>query len=111
MITLTDWLTFKDGLPAVTVHKDALHIYAALIVQVLTAIVFRKSLGSVVPWAAVLVAESVNEALDIFLDETEPRIQEWQLAGAAHDLVNTLILPTVLLLLVRYVPDLFRHQE
>jgi hypothetical protein len=102
-----DWIVFKDQLSRLTVEKDALHVYAAFAVQVGTAFLLRKRLSSWIPWLAVLLVELVNEAGDILLDHTEPHLREWQGVGGIHDLVNTMILPTLLLLLVRHVPRLF----
>jgi cell shape-determining protein MreD len=102
-----DWIGLKNELARLTVEKDALHIYASLVVQLLAAILLKKPLSSWAPWLAVLAATLVNEAGDFLLDETEPHIQQWQIDGSIHDLVNTMLLPTLLMLLVRYRPDLF----
>jgi hypothetical protein len=102
-----DWTGMKDVAAELTVGKDALHIYAAFLVQVGTATLFRKSLAHWLPWLAVLAIEIANEALDIRFGGEE-YLQSWQLAGARHDFINTMILPTLLLLLCRYAPALFR---
>ena len=101
-----DWLSLKRQIAEVTVEKDALHIYGAFLVQVLAAFVTRRSLASVIPWLAVLAAVGVNEGLDLLL-EKEPYIHQWQIDGVVHDLVNTMILPTLLLLLARFAPGVF----
>ena len=62
------------------------------------------------PWLTVLLLELVNEGLDMWLGE-EVQLKRWQLEGAVHDLVNTMILPTALLLLCRYAPGLFRGRR
>jgi cell shape-determining protein MreD len=103
-----DWISIKNELARLTVEKDALHIYAALVVQLAAAFLLRKPLGSWLPWLAVLAAAVANEAGDFLLDETESSIQQWQIDGSIHDLVNTMLLPTLLLLLVRYRPALFQ---
>ncbi len=100
------WLSMKSFLADFTVHKDALHIYAALVVQVGAALLTRRPVSSMIPWFAVLGAELANEALDLLM-EKEPYIHQWQIVGSMHDLLNTMVLPTVLLLLARYVPALF----
>ena len=100
----------KDLAAELLIAKDALHIYLAFIIQVGAATVFRKSLASLLPWVVVLLFELVNEGLDMWLGE-EPQLKQWQLAGAAHDLANTMILPTALLLLCRYAPGLFRGRR
>ncbi len=110
-MNLTDWIAFKNLLAAITVEKDALHIYASLLIQLAAAFLLRKPLSSLLPWIAVLVAALLNEAGDLILDETEKQIQQWQISGALHDLANTMVLPTILLLLVRYAPNLFRGSD
>lgn len=100
----------KDLAADLSVAKDALHIYLAFVIQVSTAVIFRKSLSSWFPWLAVLAFELVNEGLDMWLGE-ELHIKRWQIDGAAHDLVNTMILPTALLMLCRYAPGLFKSRR
>jgi hypothetical protein len=108
VLTAVDWIAFKGEISRLTVEKDALHIYAAVLIQVAAAWLLNKPLSSRLPWLVVLLAELVNEASDLFFDPTETEIQEWQLAGASHDLLNTMIMPTALLMLVRHKPSLFR---
>jgi hypothetical protein len=102
-----DWMGLKGLAEALAVEKDALHIYAGFLIQVVAAFLLRKPLGHWLPWAAVLGVELANEAMDFRFGE-EAQYQEWQWIGARHDLVNTMILPTLLLLLCRYAPRLFR---
>jgi len=90
------------------IAKDALHIYLAFIIQISAAALFRRSLASGLPWMTVLAFELVNEGLDLWLGE-ELHFKRWQMEGAAHDIINTMILPTALLLLCRYSPGLFRR--
>jgi len=101
-----EWTDFKDAAAHTVVAKDALHIYAAFTVQVLAAAVLRRPLSSWLPWACVLVAELLNESLDIYYGG-ELSVQAWQLLGARHDILNTMALPTALLLLCRYANGLF----
>lgn len=103
-----DWIVFKNELSQLTVEKDALHVYAALAIQATAAFLLRKSLSSWIPWTAVLLVELANEAGDILLNKTEAHIREWQVVAGIHDIINTMVAPTFLLLLVRYVPRLFR---
>lgn len=102
-----DWMGMKDLAADLSVAKDALHIYVAFVIQVSAAAISRRSLASGLPWLVVLMFELVNEGLDMWLGE-EAHLQRWQFNGAVHDLINTMILPTALLLLCRYAPGLFR---
>ncbi len=105
-----DWMGLKDLAADLTITKDALHIYLAFIIQLSAAAIFRRSLASGLPWLVVLLFELVNEGLDMWLGE-ELQLKPWQLEGAAHDLINTMILPTALLLLCRYAPGLFKGRR
>ncbi|MEO7826019.1 MAG: hypothetical protein ABIR60_02660, partial [Allosphingosinicella sp.] len=60
-----DWEHVKDTISLWTqLERDALHIYAAMLVQIGAAALFRRSLASPLPWLAVLAAELLNEVLD-----------------------------------------------
>jgi hypothetical protein len=101
-----DWGEFKTVSETFAISKDALHIYAAFVIQAAAAAVLRRPFGSIWPWLAVLVAEAINEYLDIrYSNETS--LQAWQIAEAQHDIINTMLLPSALLLLCRYRAKLF----
>ena len=104
------WEEFKDFVTELTVAKDALHIYVAFAIQLVAAAAFRRPLSSWVPWLCVLAAELLNEVLDIVLG-SEPQVQSWQVFGAIHDIANTMLLPTLLLLLCRAAPQLFVRES
>ena len=100
-----DWIQFKDYLSQITdLHEDALHIYAALLIQLTAAVVLRRSLASILPWLCVAAFLCVNELFDL----TEPGrpIEEWQVLGGLQDSWNTMVVPTVLWLLARFAPSL-----
>lgn len=101
---MTDWLQFKTQIVAtIGLDRDALHVYFAVLIQFAAALGFRRSLGDWLPWLAVLAAACVNEALDV-------RVEVWpeaamQAGRAIHDIVNSMILPTILLAAVRWFPS------
>ncbi len=101
-----DWPGIKLELGRMLFDKDALHIYAALAIQVVTAKLSGRSLGHILPWLTVFGLELINERLDL-LRGGEPRVMPWQVVSGVHDIINTMILPTVLLVLCRRVPSLF----
>ncbi len=101
-----DWMAFKTYLATLVVEKDALHIYAAVGIQLAVAALSRRSLAHWLPWTVVLAAEIMNEGFDMWFGE-EPHIARWQVDGATHDFFNTMALPTLLMLLTRYAPSLF----
>ena len=101
-----DWLSLKNEAARMLFEKDALHIYAALIVQITAARLSGRSLGHRLPWLWVLGIELLNEIMDIWRGG-EPQLIAWQVVSGIHDIINTMILPTVLLMLCRYAPSLF----
>ena len=101
-----DWMGLKDLGSELGLAKDALHIYGAVAIQIVSALLFRRSLAHWLPWSVVLIAALLIEGGDMWFGE-EARIQQWQIDGAKHDMLNTMVLPTVLLALTRYAPSLF----
>ena len=85
---------------------DALHVEIGVFLQILFALAMRRPLGSLLPWAAIFLLETANESSDL-------TIERWpdfamQFGESAKDLTLTMLLPTVLLGLARYQPQLFR---
>lgn len=101
-----DWVGLQNEAARMLLEKDALHIYAGLMIQLTAAKLSHRSLGHVLPWLSVLGLELINEFIDI-LRGGEPRLMAWQVVSGVHDIINTMILPTVLLLLCRRAPELF----
>src|SRR5688572_28344053 len=100
-----DWYAFKTWLEVASrLDMDALHDHAGLLLQLLAALALRRSIRSPWPWLAVLVATLANEAYDMHY-ETWPdpeRASQW--AEGAKDLVNSLFIPSLLLMLARCAP-------
>lgn len=103
-----DWEQVKSAISVWTeLERDALHIYAAILLQIASAALLRRSLASPLPWLAVLAAALANEALDMRRDGL---FEEWERAAALHDLWNSMLVPTVLLLLARFAPRLLTRR-
>ncbi|MEP3226016.1 MAG: hypothetical protein ABJO01_08575 [Parasphingorhabdus sp.] len=101
-----EWLDVKIWLESETgLDRDALHIYGALFIQFLLAAFFRRSIGSIWPWFAVLLAAIANEYLDYQrVGETEASIALFQAEGL-RDMWNTMVIPTALMIIARYWPN------
>jgi hypothetical protein len=97
---LKQWLTMASGL-----DMDALHVHAGVVCQIVVALVLRLRLSSLWPWAAVAAVALGNEIYD-FNYEVWPTREE-QFFESVKDVWNTLLLPTLLMLLVRWTPGLF----
>lgn len=99
------WAEAKTMIEAsLGLSQDAMHIYAALVIQLLAAAVVRRSLAHPVPWLVVLAAELANEWFDAHSDNDV--IETWELWAALHDVLNTMALPTLLLVVARLAPGL-----
>jgi hypothetical protein len=101
-----DWFHFKQALSIATgLNMDALHVHAGLLCQILAALLLRRRLSSPWPWLVVAALAVANEWYDyryeIWPDRGEQR------AESVRDAWNTLLLPTLIMLLVRFVPRLF----
>jgi hypothetical protein len=93
-----DLQTFKEiMIDATGLGKDALHVYAGLILLIGVRLVWRRRGGWVLGWLAALSAALVVEYLDIRTELTEanlrPDAEHWK------DIWNTMFWPSVLFLL------------
>jgi hypothetical protein len=85
---------------------DALHVYAGILLHLLAALALRRSLASPWPWLAVAAAIAANEYYDYHYEVWPVRSE--QVDEAIKDGWNTLLVPTVLFLAVRFASFLFR---
>lgn len=86
--------------------KDALHVHLGLLIMLLAMIILRKSPASLVPWLCVLALELTNEVLDL-LPWHRGQL-ELSFLGGLKDIVNTMLWPTIILVLARYTKVLRR---
>ncbi|MET1113047.1 MAG: hypothetical protein ABWX67_16135 [Allosphingosinicella sp.] len=99
-----DWEAIKEVVATWTgLERDALHIYAAILIQIGSAALLRRTLASPWPWLVVLAFALTNEWLDAYRDNL---VEEWEKAAALHDLWNTMLLPSLLLVVARFTPRL-----
>lgn len=75
--------------------KDALHIHVGIGLYVLFLVVLKKNPSSPVPWLLVLAVELINETLDL--------AHERDFSGAIVDIVNTMLWPTIALVVARTI--------
>lgn len=97
-----DWIAAKLWIVDVTgLEKDALHIYAGVGAQLVSALFFARRLASPWPLVAVLLLTLANEAYDLVF-EVWPEVdrgRQWRLG--LHDFLNTLAMPLLLFVLAR----------
>jgi hypothetical protein len=106
-ISAADWYQIKlFAERASGISMDAMHVVAGVIVQFAIAFLFRTSVARPFPLLAVLGLELINEASDF-------RVDQWpnpgmQFGESAKDLILTIFVPTLIFLVARYRPKLFR---
>ena len=100
-----DWFALKQWLSLTTgLGMDALHVHAGVLLQILAALLLRRRLSSPLPWLLVLILVLANEYHDYGYEIWRDRVA--QRGEAMRDTWNTMLLPTLLLLLARYAPRL-----
>ncbi len=93
--------TFKFFLTSHTgLAKDALHIYVALALFLGACLIFGWRTGQWKPWLLVLIAAIAGEVWDVY--DTRQGNAPVRLMANFHDLWNTMLAPTILLLLTRH---------
>jgi len=90
---LIEWIGDGTGL-----SDTILHIHAGMLLLLLTRILARRSLGSLIPLSVVCIAELGNELMDRLF------FGSWRWPDTTSDVINTLFWPTVICLAVRYRP-------
>jgi len=100
-----DWFEIKNWLELSTgLDRDSLHIYAGVGVQLALALILRRSLASPVPWLLVAVAALINEYYDYSVVQDPLNGTPEYFDGAIRDVWNTLLLPSLFLVIARYWP-------
>lgn len=104
-VDMTQWTAWKRDLVGLTdLDRDALHIYVGVIVQVAVAVLTRRKLGDWLPWLVVAAVAVLIEGADIYAEVWPSAVMQG--GKAVHDIVNTLAIPTFLLVLSRRWPQL-----
>ncbi|WP_417621976.1 hypothetical protein [Parasphingorhabdus sp.] len=102
-----DWSEVKNWLELSTgLDRNSLHIYAGVAVQVMAALLLRRSLASTIPWFLVALVAFANEYYD---HGTAPEQLQGSSAfydDAFKDIWNTLLLPSLVLVIARFWPSL-----
>jgi hypothetical protein len=94
------WIICKTWLVEyVGFTNDAMHVHGSILILFVSAIVLRRRPDSIWCWLIVLLAELFNEYAD--LRGIAPG--EETMDAAIHDLYNTMLWPTVILILGRFL--------
>ena len=87
------WLSDVLGL-----SPDALHVHVSILIMLMAAIGWRRRMDHALPWVTVLLLELSNEMLDL----SAPGNGENTIHASLHDVYNTMFLPTIILLCLRF---------
>jgi hypothetical protein len=95
------WYDIKEAIKAVSgLSQDALHIYFGVALLLIAARLLKRPAWDPLPWAIVAAAALINEAQDF---RTMWRVgRTLEIGSSIRDVVNTLVLPTAMLLRARY---------
>ena len=89
--------------------KDALHIYVALTVFLLSCLIFKWKSSQLKPWLLVFAVTLAGEYCDMrFANEMSVPIDLW---GQVKDILNTMTPPTLLFLAARYTAIFDRAED
>ncbi|MGI4730904.1 MAG: hypothetical protein ACRYFW_04045 [Janthinobacterium lividum] len=104
------WNGFKARLSVeLGLSDDTMHMMTGLLILTLVAVALRRAPWSRWPWAAVLIAETLNELYDLTHGADEGN---W--ADSWHDFWITLLWPTIILAVYRRwgarTPGRSRHE-
>ena len=101
-----NWYQVKQQLVLFTgLHMDALHVHIGILAQMLVALVLRRSIASPWPWLILLMAAAANEWFDLTYEIWPPHHRALQFQSSIHDVWNTMLIPTLLLVLSRWAPQ------
>ena len=92
---------------ASVISSDAMHVLAGVLIQLLSAVLFRRSMTSWRPWSVVLGFALLNEFIDLWMEQWPDLAVQY--GESVKDILLTMTLPTLLLVAARLRPQLFRR--
>ena len=94
------WIGYKSQIVEfVGLTNDAMHVHGSFLILFVAAIVLRRRPDSIWCWLVVLAAELFNEYAD--LRGAAPG--EATIKAGIHDLYNTMLWPTIMVILGRFL--------
>lgn len=90
------WGALKHGVElALGLSPDAMHIHMSILIFVAWTLVLRTKYEDWRPWILTFLVECANEAIDMSQPGGSPEAN-WD--ATRHDLINTMIAPTIVLI-------------
>lgn len=107
---IDSWYNMKIFIEHATrIEHGTLHVIAGILVWLLIALLSRRSIGSWIPWTAVLVVIMWNETVDVFKEPWPERAMQY--GEAARDILLTMFVPTLFMFAARTLPQLFGRDD
>ena len=89
----------------ITIDHDALHIVVGVLAWLIFGGISRRPLSSWRPWLWLLALIGWNETVDLWVERwPHPGMQYGE---GAKDILMTMLVPTVLMVAIRFAPRLF----
>lgn len=105
---LKSWYETKMAIEhASVVSSDALHVIVGVLLWLFVGVLVRRRIATWLPWLIVSAAALFNEGVDLWVERWPSPRQQY--TETAKDILLTIVLPTVLMLALRFRPNLFRR--
>jgi hypothetical protein len=89
---------------ASAVTSDAIHVLIGVFIQLLVAMLLRRSIAAWLPWLLVLTLALANEGIDLWIEQWPDLAMQY--GESAKDVFLTMTLPTLLMTVARLRPQL-----
>lgn len=100
-LTMENIETLKAFLVVVLdLSRDALHVHIGLAVFAAVVLIGRHPLGAARPWCVVMLLALLGEVVDVGGDHLRGQPLRWD--ASVHDVLNTVLWPTILTLVPRW---------
>jgi TRAP-type uncharacterized transport system fused permease subunit len=102
---MTFWYETKMFIEhASSVTSDAMHVIVGVVIQLLVAMVARRTVAGWLPWLVVLCLALLNEGVDLWIEQWPDLAVQY--GESAKDIVLSMALPTLLMVVSRLRPKL-----
>jgi len=102
---MTFWYETKMFIEhASSVTSDAMHVIVGVVIQLLVAMVARRTVAAWLPWLVVLCLALLNEGVDLWIEQWPDLAVQY--GESAKDIVLSMALPTLLMVVSRLRPKL-----
>ncbi|HEY0164000.1 MAG TPA: hypothetical protein VGB39_01365 [Sphingomicrobium sp.] len=102
------WYDLKVYLVDATgISRDGLHVLAGVAGLAAAALVTWRPIASLIPWTLLLIIVVMNEAYDLAFEVWPEAERDRQWSESFHDFWNTMLAPTLLMVVAKLSPSTF----